>query len=244
MTRIDSITPNAFFFCEGEKLEIQANVTGGNIHYQWYHEGTALSGEVNEYYIVPSSSRIHSGAYYIEVSGACGNVKSPSVVIDIRDEKMLVEKWHDVILVDNSTYEFIGYQWYRDGKIISGATEQFYQEIGGLKGCYSVELTMTGGGKIHSCERCLDKTASKSFSIYPNPIKQGNPITLNLDQNDNNFANVGIEVYNANGQLIIRNQVNGKDSFTIETRNLSAGIYLLRIITNDGQIRNEKIIVY
>ncbi|MDR2408724.1 MAG: T9SS type A sorting domain-containing protein, partial [Bacteroidales bacterium] len=243
-TKIDSITANAFFFCEGEELRITVSASGGNLTYQWYYNGTPLSGEISEYYIVPKASRLNSGIYYVEISGVCGGVKSSSITIDVRDEKMLVEKWHDVILVDNSTYEFFGYQWYRNGIEIIGATEQFYQEIGGLKGCYSVELTLAGGAKIHSCERCVDKTVSKSLSIYPNPTKQGTPIKVNPGQDNNQTNVIRIEVYNTDGQLIMRKQINSNDTFEVETNNLSAGIYLLRIISTDEQIRNEKIVVY
>jgi hypothetical protein len=243
-TKIDSITSNAFFFCEGEELRIKVSASGGNLTYQWYHNGMPLSGETSEYYIVSKTSRVNSGVYYAEISGVCGVGKSSSLTIDVRDEKMLVEKWLDVILVDNSTYEFFGYQWYKNGREIAGATEQFYQEVGGLKGCYSVELTLAGGGKIHSCERCVDNTTSKSLSIYPNPIKQGTPIKVTPSQDNNQTNVIRIEVYNANGQFIMRKQVNSNDTFEVETDNLSPGIYLLRIISSDEQIRNEKIIVY
>jgi hypothetical protein len=69
------------------------------------------------------------------------------------------------------TEEYIGYQWYKDGKIINGATNQFYQEIGGLNGCYSVELRLKAGGRMRSCERCAYKTTKSGISVYPNPTK-------------------------------------------------------------------------
>jgi hypothetical protein len=245
VTVLDSITPNAFFFCEGNELRIKASASGGDLRYQWYFNGAILSGEVSDYYIVPIASRINSGVYQVEVFGVCGTVKSPSVTIDIRDEKMLVEKWHDVILVDNSLYTFIAYQWYRNGIKISGATEQFYQEIGGLNGCYSVEMTMTSGSKIVSCERCLYKTIPKSLSIHPNPAKQGTPVNINLEQENTQPTNgVRIEIFNTNGQLVLRKQVNDNASFEIETKTLSAGIYILRMITNDETIRHERIVIY
>jgi len=130
---------------------------------------TLLSGEQNKEYIVFSADKMDAGRYYVETFGTCGNAKSHTITIDVGSTNIFVEKWHDVILVNNFNEEYIGYQWYRDGKIINGATNQFYQEIGGLNGCYSVELQLAAGGRMRSCERCAYKTAKSGVAIYPNP---------------------------------------------------------------------------
>ena len=52
-----------------------------------------------------------------------------------------------------------------------------------------------------------------------------------------------VEIITANGQRIATQFINGK-SFEIETANLSAGMYILKITTSDKQIFNEKIVVY
>ena len=120
-------------FCEEDLLAFEAEVAGENIVYYWYHNNNLLVGETNKVYIVHKVNMSNSGSYYVEAQGICGNTKSQTIYVDVRSDKMLVEKWHDVILVDNSSEQYVGYQWYRDGTMIQGATNQFYQELGGLK---------------------------------------------------------------------------------------------------------------
>jgi hypothetical protein len=238
-TSIDSITCNKPIMCEEDLLELKVSAKGVNLSYQWYHNNTLLSGETNDRYIELSTNRSHSGDYYVDVTGYCGTVKSITLWVDVRSDNVLVEKWHDVILADNSGYEYFGYQWYKDGNIIHGAIEQFYQEVGGLKGCYSVELTLVGGGKIKSCERCVDKTKSrKNLLIYPNPVSRGTLIHILLQED-----NAKVELYTIAGKQIYQTPMN-QGLFEMETDPLPAGIYILRLITTNGDIYNEKIIVY
>ena len=179
-----------------------------------------------------SISEIHNGTYYVEVLGACGNVKSQNVNIDAGSSNILVEKWHDVIFVDNSSHRFIAYQWYRDGSIIRGATEQFYQEKDGLNGCYSVDLVLEVGGSIHSCERCVYKTTkSGTVNVYPNPT-DGLLKISDVVQSE-------IKIYNIVGQLQHIKAVqsatgNQTSEIVIDISHLSAGIYFLRIQTDEG----------
>jgi hypothetical protein len=238
------ITPNAFFFCEGDELKIETEASEKNISYQWYKDGIALTGAVSESYTVSIATKANSGVYHVEVSGACGEAKSSSVMIDVRDENLLVEKWHDVILVDNSFDEFCEYQWYRDGNIIHGAKEQFYQEIGGLKGCYSVDLTLVKGSTIRSCEHCVDNTQKdkKSISIYPNPVPSGTLIHILLHADADDYT-INAALYTIEGKQVYKKQTE-QDILEIETNSLSTGIYVLKLTTRNGQVYNEKIILY
>jgi len=244
LTTISAITPNVTYLCEGEELKIEISATGGSLSYQWYHDDELLAGEQGSEYVVSSASMTHSGVYYAEVYGSCSDAKSRAITINVRGMNMLVEKWHDVIFVDNSTKEYNGYQWYKNGRIIQGATEQFYQEIGGLNGCYSVELRLKAGGRIRSCDRCAYKTPKEtSLSIYPNPSRQGSSIIVDFTPPKETVSIETVEIITPNGQRIATQSVNGK-LFEIETANLPAGMYILKITTTDKQIFNEKIVVY
>jgi hypothetical protein len=105
-THIQSLTANKTLFCEDEMLEIQATATGADLSYQWYHNNNLLSGAVNDFYLISELRREDMGSYYVEVTGRCGAAKSNSINIETSSDKILVEKWNDVILVDNSTYEY------------------------------------------------------------------------------------------------------------------------------------------
>lgn len=50
----------------------------------------------------------------------------------------------DVVAIDNKDGKYTSYQWYHNGELIPGATDQWYQEKGGLTGSYYVEVTVDG----------------------------------------------------------------------------------------------------
>ena len=245
-TKIESLVPESktLSFCEEKEVIMEVSASGKDLVYQWYFNGMPLPGEQNDYFILPSVSEQTMGTYYVEVSGACGNDKSRSITIEVEKIKVLVDKWNnDEILVDNSSRKFTAYQWYKNGLLIPGATKQFYKEKGGLHGCYGVELTLTNRSKTFACERCFDK-AKKIISVYPNPAKSGEIIKVDFSLPPNGYVRfVRAELYTANGQLIMQQQIDN-DSFEIETVDLSAGVYVLKMIMEDFWVYEEKVGVY
>jgi hypothetical protein len=242
-TTIQSFTSNRSIFCEGEELEMTISATGYLLSYQWYHNGSVLNGQTRNTYNVPRTSSSQSGQYYVKIKSYCGEQTSNTLNIRIDKDSVLVEKWDDVLLIDNSTEDYIGYQWYKDGIMIPGATNQFYQELGGLNGCYKVNLTLKSGKKEMTCERCLDNV-KKSFSIYPNPVKQGESVNISLyDENQLHQGLMEIRLYSADGKLLQKKQTNSGNS-EVNMFNFAVGIYILKIVTEGGQSYNEKIMVY
>ena len=236
-TVIESITANSNLLCEDEELRIEVSATGENLVYQWYKDSVVLQGERNREYVVFPAEKENTGTYYAEVYGFCGIAKSKYVRIDVRASKMLVEKWHDVIFVDNSTNEYAGYQWYRDGKIIDGATEQFYQEIGGLNGCYSVELRLKVGGKMRSCERCAYKTSKeKGISVYPNPNEGTFTINTNIDPQEV----ISVQVVSMLGQSIYKQS--GLPSNIIQLPSSTSGVFYVEIITTTQKFIRKMVV--
>jgi hypothetical protein len=69
-----------------------------------------------------------------------------------------------------------------------------------------------------------------SVKLYPNPT--------------NNILNVegegmsSIEVYNAVGQRVMKQEVNGNKA-QVNTQSLNSGVYFIRIVANDGSMVNR-----
>jgi parallel beta-helix repeat protein len=240
-TAIPSITGNGFVFCEKDVLEMEASAENF-VSYQWYKDEIPLNRQTNRRYVVSELMTLQSGTYHVKVSGYCGEQLSDSITIVVRADSILVEKWDDVILVDNSSEQYLEYQWYKNGIMIFGATNQFYQELGGLNGCYKVNLTLKSGKKEMTCERCLDNV-KKLLSIYPNPAKQGISVkVLFYEENKPYQGLMEAMLYSAEGKLLQTKQ-SYCGNMEINTFGLSTGIYILKITTEDGLIHNEKIMV-
>jgi hypothetical protein len=243
-TEIKSATANKSIFCEDDDIELNIDAGGTNLAYQWFFNNIALTGETYNYYKQSSVQTTDKGSYSVEISGFCGNLKYSFPAIKIGSDKMLVKKWDDVILVDNSTYQYYGYQWYKNNNKIESATEQFYQETGGLKGCYYVEMILKDGSKEYSCEYCLDEVTKSLLSIYPNPVRQGNFVNVQLiDQSEAYSGLMEVRLYGSEGRILQTEQTR-TGNIIMNTYDLVSGIYVLTIHTEDGQRYNEKIIVF
>ena len=81
------------------------------------------------------------------------------VVNECRND-LLYRKWNDVMFVNNGSINnggdstFVAYQWYKDGKLIEGATNQWYQEENPNENTrteYYCKITDKNGKVIYTC---------------------------------------------------------------------------------------------
>ena len=87
------------------------------------------------------------------------------------------------------------------------------------------------------CNDCKTtiKTSDINFKLNPNPFS--NTITINLKADE-----VGkIEIFSING-VLVNTIVANKDITILDTSNLTKGMYLLRLSSNDGKSVVKKMI--
>jgi hypothetical protein len=72
-------------------------------------------------------------------------------------------------------------------------------------------------------------TISNKAKIYPNPVKIGQNITVNISHIENLEYPISIKTFDLTGKLIHTAEVNSEKSTRINTRQLSKGIYLIQI---------------
>lgn len=73
---------------------------------------------------------------------------------------------------------------------------------------------------------------NNALRVYPNPVAAGQKVVLSENAKQ-------IEVYNINGALISRSA----NANTINTAEMEAGVYLLKITTKQGALMSQKLIV-
>ena len=111
-----------------------------------------------------------------------------------------------------------------------------------------VEMTATDGnfGSSASHNFCIETTSVEAtattfsqFAIYPNPTSD----LLNLDLSLNSVHWVQVKLYNATGQLLQDQQLEGNDEYatTLDLSNYSAGMYYVNVIAGD-QMQGKTII--
>lgn len=92
-----------------------------------------------------------------DVPDKCKQAKPQKMRFSINLDGYVRRKGEDVVYVDNSGMHtegeltFVAYQWYRDGVMLSGETDQFLHENPSLDGIYQVEMTTADGTVYRSC---------------------------------------------------------------------------------------------
>ena len=73
-----------------------------------------------------------------------------------------------------------------------------------------------------------------AISLYPNPVK--NKLFINTTANIEQ-----LEIYSITGQLV-KQQTSFKDKVSINTEDLIAGVYFVKVTTKEGLVSTHKII--
>ena len=78
-----------------------------------------------------------------------------------------------------------------------------------------------------------------NFQIGPNPVLQGHPISIQVASGTTNFS---LEVLDAMGRLLLHRSINTDSEFHLQTHDMAAGIYWIRI--KDGmRVTTKRILI-
>ena len=170
---------------------------------------------------------------YTEKSQVVFTINYPSSII--------LQKWNDVLALLNSSYnggyEFSSYQWYKNEIMIPGETKSYlYIKTDNLdmNSKYSVAVTRVKDGvKSFTCS--ISPTLHTDIKIYPTLVPKSDNIDIKMD-------NAGKAViWNISG-LKVMEQTLQKGENTIIAPGLT-GTYLLEVITEQGEVKKQLIIV-
>jgi hypothetical protein len=228
---------DTLFVCEGEEASMEVQASGKDLVYQWYRNGAPLSGTVNSCYLIPSVSQTDFGAYYVEVSGFCGSVKSgvlflSECILDCLPFDQIVKmRWNNTLTVinnpaNNGGYRFTSFKWYRNDKKISEEQSWSVSSDGEWLNPddeFYVELTAEGYSEI--LRTCKSKIVLQDIlKVYPNPTRG----ELIIESGGSQIENVTL--YDVMGQSLMTLRTVGTIE-TLDISHLAKGMYFLKIQT-------------
>jgi hypothetical protein len=94
-------------------------------------------------------------------------------------------------------------------------------------------------GLITSVKETADQQLSNSIRIYPNPVSAGSGFELEIKD----VYPSRMEVYTREGRLIYSTRDITMGRNTIDTHALSAGMYFLKVITQEGRYYTTKLVI-
>jgi len=227
--------------CIGDMISLSTEAIGENLAYQWYYNDMPITGAINPTYEVPFEESL-TGQYYVEVSGFCGVKESD--VVEVTGSRLYIHmKWDDFMYVLNTDNQYVSFQWYKDGAPIDKyGTSVYYTNADGLKGTYFVRATKADGTVDESCPKIFDvHTKAFSVNIYPNPVVRNENLTIIINSVNEADGKSRVDIVDMSGRKVYSNTING-NRIDIPM-NVTAGSYIAKIITPEGRVTTQVVMV-
>lgn len=150
--------------------------------------------------------------------------------------------------------DYKGYQWYKDGEIILGATGDYYSEPGyaGLRGVYSVKVPNNEKSCfVHSNyinminvvdvdEADADEFA---FEVSPNPVRSGWELKVTVNPGEKvRLEDLSMRIYDMNGRTLFERKHLTEQVFSIFP-DYVAGQYAVELVSDKGGRKVKKLVV-
>ena len=153
----------------------------------------------------------------------------PTTIFEQRYNDLITVLTHDY----NGGYDFVAFQWYKDGVFIPGATHSYLNQSLGFEAEYSVLLTDTNGLALMSCPIIAEDKAE--LSVYPTILQPGGSAKVSITE-----SNV-LYIHDSTGKIIQEHHL--EQGITDISMPIVSGVYLLRFVSNDHIERTFKLIV-
>jgi hypothetical protein len=161
---------------------------------------------------------------------------APAVTNTLTDKlpsSMVVKRWEDVLVFDNSSNQYTEWQWYKNGAAISGANGQYYTESGKLNGSYYAMAKTKAGATQQTCPvRITPGSTIIPIAIFPNPVAPGGTVLVKTDYSSTELQGATIVVSNMLGVVV--QTVQTVTPQTNVTMPVAQGIYVIRLRLVNG----------
>lgn len=215
--------------CEGVGVRLDANPLP-SFSYQWSRNGTLVVSWTDS-----SMTALQSGTYVVKVRtpAGCVSVSEPVVVTILPSPAPVIAKSGFVLGV---TTPYASYQWFRNGSIMTGRTNDTLHLT--RKGIYKVRVTDANGCigvsiPVEVNDTGLDihdiHTEAAEIKIYPNPTD--GKITVESS------VSLYIEVKDVTGKTII----NSKEVKEIDLGKYPDGLYLLLLRDKEQLLKQVRV---
>lgn len=156
---------------------------------------------------------------------------------------LISQHWSDVLFFDNSSGDFTGWQWYKNGQAVPGATDPYYSDTPTLNGQYYVIAINKDGQQIQSCTLSVTGGAAIAggIKVFPNPANAGGLVTVNSNYSNPALKGAVLQLVDVSGK--IRQQLTVVKSSSQLTMPSDAGIYIVNLLLAGGQKASTNVLV-
>ena len=170
--------------------------------------------------------------------------------------QMIHKRWegyYEVLVVSNNPdgpyanggYNFTSFQWFKDGVLIPGATNQYYQDpSGSANGVYTVHLKgiRLSDGATVEFSTCGDEFFTVgTMKVYPVPAQISEPVWIELELTPAELEGAYLDIYDAKAAHVKQQPI--VSSKTQIEGFKAQGVYYGKITTGTNEIKVVKFVI-
>lgn len=233
--------PVTVSICKGSDTSFRVNATNA-IAYQWevntgsgwnnISDNTIYTGsDTNILHILDADTGMNGHQYRCAIMDSCRTIYSSIATLTVKVTATPTITLNGNTLTSSSS---TGNQWFLNGTIISGATNQQYTAT--ASGNYTVQTTQNGCVSVMSAAVNITITAVTDPQLDNEMVLFPNPAHDKLYIKNSRLRNVEITIYDLYGKRILQT-ISRSQVIELSTNNAAAGFYLITI----KDILNNKI---
>ncbi|MBL7728008.1 MAG: T9SS type A sorting domain-containing protein, partial [Dinghuibacter sp.] len=215
-------------------LSVNGGALGSGAVWKWYADSLNTvsigSGATLSNITVPQTT-----TYFVRAEGACNNTAAASVVVQRANLVHHVRQhWSDVLLFDNSSRNYVAWQWYKNGAAVAGATLQQYSEGNALAGTYYVVATDRNGIRSISCPLTITAGSFTGLriSLFPNPADKGVDVKVSTSFTTAELQGANLAISDIFGHVLQQiNQVSPVNNLRAPN---GTGMYVVTLTLQNG----------
>jgi MBG domain-containing protein len=163
--------------------------------------------------------------------------------VSYQSTSLISEHWNDVLFFDNSSGDYIAWQWYKNGAAVPGDTTADYTETPALNGQYYVVAMNKDGQQIQSCTLTITPGAAVpgGIRVFPNPAKRGAEVTVTSNYSAGVLQGARLQIADMTGK-IIKVVTNVQPSMSVSMPSAD-GIYIVNLLLTNGQKISTNVLV-
>ena len=227
------VLPSYGFVCDTDP---DFDLTGGDTNFVFYG-GSYIQN--NMFSPTTSGPGLHNINYSYLDSTGCTTYGNFAMSVSVGPAKPVVIRVTSTHLSTHQPYT--SYQWFFNGNPIAGATSQTYQATVG--GMYKVKVLNDGGCENMSAPYFVGTVSTPEYTIHDLEIFP-NPTTTDLVIDRRGYAmELDVELYSLSGKQLIDSHYEGSEPIRLDMRDYPAGVYIIKLRSDEGVVRNERIII-
>ncbi|HXB31765.1 MAG TPA: MBG domain-containing protein [Puia sp.] len=169
--------------------------------------------------------------------------KAVANTVSYESASLITEHWNDVLFFDNSSGDYVAWQWYKNDVAVPGDTASDYTETPSLDGQYYVIATNKDGQQIQSCTLTIKPGAvtSGGIRVFPNPANRGAKVTVISNYSGRVLQGAVLQIADFTGK-VLQVVTNIQPSMLVAMPS-AQGIYVVNLLLANGQKVSTNVLV-